>query len=344
MFEAFRVPVGWGILLKRTVIETMEDNGLGLAAQLAFYFFLALFPALLFLVALVSYMPIRGVMDELLMTMEQFTPPEVLTIIRDQLQAIAEGQHGGLLTIGILGTLWSSSLALNGIIDAINRAYGIRDTRSFLRIRFMAIFLTIALSVFIIVSFALVVTGPQIAEQLAAHFGLSRAVELTWKILQWPVVFALVVTAIGIVYYFAPDAEQDWVWITPGAVLATLLWLITSLGFRLYVVELGPMLGSDYAETYGTIGGMIVLMLWFYLTGLALIVGAELNSEIDHAAPHHRAFGELRPGERMTIGARAVRKYAEQKVTATSIGRPRRSRPPGRASSSWAASPSCRWR
>jgi membrane protein len=322
MFEAFRVPIGWGTLLTRTVRESLEDNALGLAAQLAFYFFLALFPALLFLVALVSYLPIRGVMDELLLTMEQFTPPEVLTIIRDQLQAIAEGQHGGLLTIGILGTLWSSSLALNGIIDAINRAYGIRDSRSFLKIRFIAILLTIALSVFIIASFALVITGPQVAEHVAAHFGLSRAVELAWKILQWPIVFALVVTAVGIVYYVAPDAQQEWIWITPGAVLATVLWLVTSLGFRVYVVEIGPMLGSDYAETYGTIGGMIVLMLWFYLTGLAIVVGAELNAEIELASPHGKAPGERKPGERLKIGALAAREYAERK-RARALGAPR---------------------
>jgi uncharacterized BrkB/YihY/UPF0761 family membrane protein len=157
-----------------------------------------------------------------------------------------------------------------------------------------------------------VVAGPELAERVADRFGLGPAFEWTWKTLQWPVVFALVSLAIAIVYYFAPDAEQDWIWITPGSILATTLWLLVSLAFRFYVVAFG-----SYNATYGTIGGVIVMMLWFYLSALAVLVGAELNAEIEHASPYGKDPGEKVPGEKKVIGARAERAWQEARQSGT---------------------------
>jgi hypothetical protein len=137
-------------------------------------------------------------------------------------------------------------------------------------------------------------------------FGLGGAFEWSWKVLQWPLAFFLVTSAIGLVYYFAPDAEQDWVWITPGAVAATLLWLLFSLAFKFYVARFG-----DYNATYGAVGAVIVLLLWFYISGLAILVGAELNAEIEHASPYGKALGEKVPGQRKKIGAAAARAYKQ---------------------------------
>jgi membrane protein len=123
------------------------------------------------------------------------------------------------------------------------------------------------------------------------------------------VVFALVATAIGLVYYFAPDVEQDWVWITPGSILATLLWLVVSLALKLYY-QWVPSANA----AYGTIGGVMVLMLWFYCSGLALLLGAELNAEIEHASPYGKDPGERVPGEKKVVGARALRLYEEKKA------------------------------
>ena len=123
----------------------------------------------------------------------------------------------------------------------------------------------------------------------------------TWKILQWPVVFLLVATAVALVYYFAPDAEQEWIWITPGSVLATVLWVVASLAFRYYVTNF-----AAYNETYGAIGGVMVLLLWFYVSGIALLVGAELNAEIEHASPYGKDVGEKVPGEKKKIGPAAA--------------------------------------
>src|SRR5262249_12658237 len=151
-----------------------------------------------------------------------------------------------------------------------NQVYDIRDARPFWRVKLVAIGLTIALAVFVVVSFALILVGPTLAERVAAWVHLGAVFEWTWKILQWPVVFLLVAFAIAMIYYFAPDAEQRWVWITPGSMFATALWVLISLGFKLYVAKFG-----SYNATYGTIGGIIIMLTWFYVSSLAILVGAE---------------------------------------------------------------------
>jgi membrane protein len=152
--------------------------------------------------------------------------------------------------------------------------------------------------------------------------GLGAAFAMTWKVLQWPVVFALITLAIGLLNYFGPDAEQDWEWITPGAALATALWLVASLGFKFYVTSF-----ADYNETYGSLGGVIVLMLWFYITGIAILVGAEMNAEIEHASPHGKDAGEKVPGEKKKLGAAAARAHEERKQAPPPVPEPRY--PPG---------------
>jgi membrane protein len=189
----------------------------------------------------------------------------------------------------------------------INRAYDIEEGRPWWKVRMLAIGLTIGLAVFIVVSFGLIVAGPQLADWLAARFGFGEVFVWTWKVIQWPVAFALVVTGIGLIYYYAPDAQQDWVWITPGSLLAAVLWLIGSLGFRFYVVNWG-----NYEATYGAIAGVILLMLWFYLSGLVLIVGAETSAEIEHASPWGKAPGEKGPGEKRKLGPAAARWWRER--------------------------------
>jgi membrane protein len=303
----FDSPLGWRELLVRTFKETQADRGMGLAAQLAYYFFLALFPALLFLIALASFLPAQDLVNRVISMMQGAAPPEVISIIREQLQGIAEGRQGGLLSFGVIAALWSSSAAMVAIIDALNSAYDVEEGRPWWKQRLTAVLLTAGVALFILLAFALVVAGPQLAEFVVGRFGLSGVVEWAWKILQWPLVFALVATAIGLVYYFAPDVDQDFTWITPGSLFATLLWLVGSLGFRFYVVNFG-----SYNETYGAIGGVMVLMLWLYLTGLVIIVGAEMNAEIEHASPHGKDPGEKVPGQRKRIGALAAREYKER--------------------------------
>jgi membrane protein len=300
-----RVPLSWRQIFQRTFKEAFwEDNCLGMAAQLAYYFFFALFPALLFLLAIASYFPLDSLIDDMFRTLGGFVPPEVLSIITDQIKKISAGEQTGLLTFGMLATLWSSSAAMTAIIDTLNSAYDIQEGRPWWKVRLTAIALTVGVALFILVSFALILVGPSTAEFIADRTFLGPMFEWTWKILQWPLVFALVSAAIAIVYYYAPDAEQDWIWLTPGSLFATTVWLLASLGFKYYVANM-----AAYVETYGAIGGVMVLMLWFYLSGLAILLGAEMNAEIEHASPYGKDEGEKVPGQKKKIGTARMREW-----------------------------------
>ena len=307
MLAYFQTTIGWWELIKRTVRETLQDDAQSLAAQLAYYFFLSLFPALLCLIALASLFPLENFTNQVVQRLAPVAPREVVEIIRQQMLSISEGNNTGLMSLGLLGAIWSSSAALVAVTAAMNRAYDITESRPWWKVRLTAILLTIGLAVFILISFTLVVAGPEIAEGLAGRLGLGSAFVATWKIVQWPIAFALVASGIGLIYYFAPDADQEWAWITPGSLLATLLWLLGSLGFRFYAVNFG-----NYEAAYGTIGAIILLMLWFYLSAFVIVVGAEMNAEIEHSSPWGKAPGEKKQGARKKIGLAAAHAYDKQ--------------------------------
>jgi membrane protein len=304
MIYDFHLPIGPWELTKRTVNETIEDNCFGMAAQLAYYFLFALFPTLLFLVALASFFPVENLIDEMVTWFGHVTPPDIMKIVTDQLRDLSESRDTGLLTFGLLAAIWTMSTAQNAIIGTLNRAYGISESRPFWKVRLLAIVLTLTMAIFLLLSFAMLIVGPGAFYAVADRVGLGWQAAYAWSILRWPVAFALVVTAVGLIYYAAPDAEQDWVWITPGSLLATTLWVAASLGFRYYVANFG-----NFNETYGAIGGVMVLMMWLYITAFVILVGAELNAEIEHASPHGKAPGERKPGERRVLGARARRAH-----------------------------------
>jgi membrane protein len=317
MFARLKLPIGWGELIKRTVAEVIKDDVQSLAAQQAYYFFFALFPALLALISIASFFPIHNLVDEITRSLGGVAPGDVIDIINTQIEKISDSGTGGVLTFGFLLTLWSSSTAMVAMTTTLNKAYDILEERPWWKVRLTAIGLTIGLALFILTSIALVIVGPTVAEQLAVRLQLGEAFKWTWWILQWPVVLALVATAIAFVYYFAPDAEQQWVWITPGSVVATILWLVVSLGLKFYLTNF-----ANYNETYGTIGGVIVLLLWFWLSGLAILIGAELNAEIEHASPYGKDVGEKVPGEKKKIGVLAERSFEERMASGRSAIEP----------------------
>ena len=268
---------------------------------------------MLFILALASFFPLTNFIDDVVRALRPIAPADVLAFLEEQLGRFSNANSGGILTIGILGALWSSSAAVTAIIGSLNRAYDIEEGRPWWKVRLTAIGLTLGLALLVLISFTLIVAGPTIAGQAAAALGLGPVFEWTWNILQWPIAFALVSTAVGLVYYFAPDAEQDWTWITPGAVLGTLLWVVVSLVFKFYVANF-----ADYNATYGAVGGVIVLLLWFYISGVAILAGAEMNAEIEHASPYGKDPGEKVPGQKRKIGAAAARAYKEGLESRTS--------------------------
>ena len=308
------VSLSWAELTRRTWRETVQDDVLGLAAQLAYYFFLALFPALLFLLALASFFSLSNFTDDITRFLGPFVTPSVLDLIREQMQRLADKDSGGLLTLGVAGALWSSSAALTSIVGALNRAYDIEEARPWWKVRLIAIGLTLAAAAVVLVALFLVLLGPTAADWLGRTTGWGAPFEWAWLVLQWPLVFAMVASGIGLVYYFGPDADQDWVWITPGAIVATILWLLISLVFKLYVANF-----TDYEGSYGTVGGVIVVLLWFYVSGIAILVGAELNAEIEHASPHGKAPGQKSAEGKLMIGARAARAFHDRRWTSPTL-------------------------
>src|SRR5687768_155937 len=306
MFRTFDIPLPWTELVKRTIKDANEDDVLGLAAQLSYYFLLALVPAFVCVLALTSFLP-PNFLQDMVASISGFAPPDVVRILNDQLNNIANGSNSGIFTFGLLMALWSSSAAMVSITSSLNRAYDIDEARPWWKVRLTAISLTLGVAVFVVVAFGLVMIGPSLADRVAAVVGFGPVFAMAWKVLQWPLVFVMIAIGIGLIYYFAPDADQDWEWITPGAVLATILWMIASLAFKVYVANFG-----NYNESYGSLGGVIVLMLWFYISALAVLVGAEMNAEIEHASPHGKAAGEKVPGEKKKLGARAARALADQ--------------------------------
>ncbi len=308
MLAYFAVPVGWAEIFKRTFSATNKDDMLEFAAALAYSFFFALFPALIFVIALASFFPLHGLIDQLQSQAGTVAPKQMMDLVAPQIAKLSNSHNSGLLTFGILITLFSASSGMTSVMDALNHAYDITEGRSWWKVRLTAVGLVVVLGIFTLISFGLVMVGPMLAGHVANAVGLGSAFTLAWRIVEWPVAFVLIAVGIGIVYYAAPDADQEWVWITPGSLLATVLWLLASLGFRVYISHF-----NSYESTYGALGGVMIALLWLYITGVVLLIGAEMNAEIEHASPYGKEPGEKKPEERKKIGLAARRAYEEQR-------------------------------
>jgi membrane protein len=272
---------------RRVIHEIQQDDCFGRAAQLAYYFLFALFPFFLVLTTLLGYLPVPNLMDRLMETLAEMLPGEALQLVQDNVRELVTNRRGGLLSLGILAALWTSSSAVTAIIESLNRAYDVEEGRPFWKVRLIAVLLTIGLSVFIVVSLVLLTFGPQIGGWIADKVGLGSVFQIAWNILRWPVIVGLLMVAMALIYYMAPDVEQEWQWITPGSIVAVIGWLLSSLGFAYYVNNFG-----SYNATYGSIGAVIVLLTWMYVSGFFILVGGELNAEIEHAASSGKDPGE----------------------------------------------------
>jgi membrane protein len=300
----------WKELGKRVWHEIQEDDVFGRAAQLSYYFLLALFPLLLFLTALLGYFADAGTQlrDSLIGYLGTVMPASATDLVHTTVDEISKAKGGGKLSFGILATLWAASNGMGAISESLNVAYNVKETRPWWKARLVSIALTIALAVLIISALTLVLYGGEIADKIAASFMFGSAFTLTWKILQWPIVLLFVLLAFSLIYYFAPDLrDQDWKWVTPGSVIGIVLWLLVSFAFRAYLHFF-----DSYSATYGSLGAVIILMLWFYLTGAAILIGGEINSEIENAAaeagaPDAKERGEKDPQEFESEGKKAVK-------------------------------------
>jgi len=210
-----------------------------------------------------------------------------MSLVQDNVQYIVTQQQGGLLSFGIAMALWSSSSAITAVMDTLNRAYDVKEGRPFWKVRGLAILLTIVISILIVIAMGLLVFGPYLGNWVASQFGLGYVFQVAWNLLRWVIIVAFLVLAMALIYYIAPDVEQEWKWLTPGSIFSVLAIIGISLAFSYYVENFG-----SYNKTYGSIGAVIVLLLWMYLAGFLILVGGEINAEIEHASASGKEPGE----------------------------------------------------
>ncbi|KGP72077.1 YihY/virulence factor BrkB family protein [Pontibacillus yanchengensis] len=253
---------------KELIGRFTEHEVAGLAAQLAYFFLLAIFPFMIFLVALMGYLPIS--LDSLKATLDRYAPEAALELITNNLEA----KNGSLLSVGIIGTLISASNGINAIMRAFNRAYEVGEDRSFLKNRFIAIVLTIAMLIVIVVALLLPVFGKAIGLYVFTWFGVSERFLAIWDALRWVISSGILILVLLSLYILAPNHHVNIKQALAGSVFATLFWQLASLGFSYYV----SLSAQAYSTTYGSLGGIIILMLWFYLSGMIIIIGGEINA------------------------------------------------------------------
>lgn len=250
-----------------------EDNATILAAAQAYYYLLAIVPLLILLLAILPYLQIDP--QRVMEFMGTILPGEVATTFEENIISVVTTPSGGLLTFGILGTLWSASNAVSAFIKATNEAYDVEETRSFIAQKGIAILLTLFMLVAVIVALVLPIFGGTIIDTISSFLNLPSQTEILFQVLRWVISIAVMSIVLAIMYKIAPNKHFPFKEVIIGALIATVLWQLVSLAFSFYVSNFG-----SYSATYGSLGGLIVLILWFFLTGLILVIGAEINAII----------------------------------------------------------------
>jgi len=266
----------WG---KRLYNKIFADNCFGQAAQLAYYFLFALFPFLLFLTTLLAYIPVPQLLEQIMNLLSRALPGEALSLVQDHIHTLVNQPRSGLLSFGIIVALWTASSAILAVAEGLNHAYSVEESRPWWKVRGIAMLLVVGLSLFMIAATVLLIFGPQLGSWIAKGVRLGEVFALTWNLVRWPVSIVLLMFGLAILYYFAPNVEQPWRWITPGSIVAVIGWIVTSLGFSYYVTNF-----ASYNATYGSIGTVIVLLTWLYLIGVFILIGGEVNAASDYAS------------------------------------------------------------
>jgi membrane protein len=212
-------------------------------------------------------------------------PSSAIDLVYTTLNEITQARSGSKLSLGLLAALWAASNGMGAISDTLNGAYGVKETRSWWKVRLTAVILTVALSILIITALVIVLYGGGIGERMAAYFGLGAAFTIVWKIIQWPIALFFLLVTFTMMYHYGPNVRpkrcQWWSW---GTLIAIVLWLLVSFAFKLYLHYF-----NSYGVTYGSLGALIILMLWFYFTGVSILIGGEINSMFEARA---KAKGE----------------------------------------------------
>jgi membrane protein len=276
--------------------QVNNDNVYNGAAALGFYLTLAIFPAIILVMSVIPYLPIERVDEAIMDLLGQALPHEAYEMVAGVVREVTSEARGGLLSFGILATIWAASTGMYSIMQQINIAYDVEEARSFLRARATALVLSLMFLLLVIGAFSLIVFGGMIQDWIGARFGFSDALLLFFVAFRWVVIVLALLLGFAVIYRYAPNVEQKFSFFTVGSVVGAVLLIAASLGFALYTANF-----ADYGATYGSIGAVIVLMLWLYIAGLAILVGAEINVLLEQYrstdSRKDRGFGERRNGD-----------------------------------------------
>ncbi|NYF26299.1 YihY/virulence factor BrkB family protein [Sporosarcina sp. JAI121] len=257
--------------LKELLVRIKKVDVTGLGSQLAFFFLLSLFPLLIFVMTLLPFLNLDQ--DQIFLLIRDYAPDSVGMLIEDTIGDILKNRNGGLLSIGIVATIWSASKGMNALTKALNRSYFTEESRSFFVARGMSVVFTVMLIAVLIVALVLPVFGQQIGVLVFSYLGLEEGFLLLWGSLRWILPPVLIFSVFSLVYWLVPNLKIYYKSVIPGALFATIGWILTSLAFSYYVSNYG-----NYSNTYGSIGAIIVLMMWLYFSAIILMLGGQLNA------------------------------------------------------------------
>ena len=266
---------GFTLALRRAYRDIDREHLLQMAAALSYYFVLSLFPCLIFLSAVVAYLPLPDLFNQAINLMSRFVPGDSMGIVKKVLEDVVSPNRGTFLSFGILGTLWAASGGFAATIEALNIAYEVKETRPFWKTRSLAIGLAFLIGSLLLLALSVMIVGPRFGEWLAAKVHLSQLFVWAWPYIHWTLAVAFTVLAVEALYYLAPNVKQRFLATLPGAVMAVAAWIGLSYILGIYFRSF-----ANFNKTYGTLGAAVALMVWLYWTGFAMLVGAELNAEL----------------------------------------------------------------
>ena len=274
-------------------MKKIDDDELSnRSAALSYYFILALFPMFLFLVSLIGLIAGHAseMRDNIVSTLGHLAPGSASGLVQQVVHQTVTNSGGVKVAAGLLGALWAASGGMGAVVTSLNVIYKVKEGRPWWKQKLTVIVLTLALALLILLASALVLYGGKIGELIAARIGVGKAFGILWPVVQWPLTFFAMFLSFSIIYYFGPDLkERKWYWVTPGSAIGVVLWLVASVGFRVYLHFF-----NSYSATYGSLGAVIILMLWLYITGFAILVGGEVNWLIENQDKTETAFEDER--------------------------------------------------
>lgn len=268
----------WG-RVRRVIVGTANDvdlnHVLSFAAALSYYFVMAFFPALIALAAIVAYLPVPNLFSTIVSNLARVVPPESMGLIRKIVADVITPSRGALLSFGLLGTIWTCSSGFAAMIEALNVAYDVPETRPWWKTRLLAIELIFIIGTLVTLAFTFMILGPRFGEFLANQMGMAPVYAVLWPVLRYVLAIIFIVIAVGALYFLAPNLKQRFLQMLPGALLAVVGWILLSNGLSIYLHKFAHL-----NKTYGVLGGGIAFLIWLYWSGFLILLGAELNSEI----------------------------------------------------------------